>query len=125
MKPEQWLALNKKELDIALAKVLTPGPWKHLWGEGVIFCQKCNQRYAMNMSEHCPVPDPIDSSDWNVAMEIYRQYEYIVASRMLAEVYVSLTDFNDIMHDSLGLWEATKAQPHHYLIAAALATEAE
>lgn len=90
--PEQWLALPKAELDVALAEALREKPWKHnlvLHGSYDLSrweCRKCKLSFEMDevksaeytgsddydwcegaTKKPCSVPDPIDSEDWNVA----------------------------------------------------------
>ncbi len=69
--PEEWLALDDDELGLELAKVFTPGPWKHRWHRkprGFRKCTKCEMRHRDWKDELCPVLDPI-TIDWNTAME--------------------------------------------------------
>jgi len=76
------LALSKAELDLELAKVL--GPWKHgklipetgirrheqFTGlQSLDVCEKCEKDWEWCEVHPCPIPNPIDSDDWNVAME--------------------------------------------------------
>lgn len=76
MKPEQWLQLGD-ELGVELAKVLTPGPWRHrdratMDPHFVCECCKCGRKGKTSgqllFKADCPVPDPI-KLDWNTAME--------------------------------------------------------
>jgi len=80
---EQWLALGD-DLPVELAKVFTPGPWKHgkmvkesggLRHESFTglcsldVCPKCDKDWEWCEVHPCSVPDPIDIKDWNTAME--------------------------------------------------------
>ena len=98
MTVNEWLALPDDKLGVALAKVLTPGPWKHdlvLHGSYSFThweCRKCKQSFKTGQvksanytgstgydwcegatKDPCPVPVPIDINDWNVAMGEYRK----------------------------------------------------
>ena len=114
---KEWLAVPEDELGVELAKVLTPGPWKHKWvsGEqGKQVCKKCHTRYSLQaVKDSCPVPDPI-KVDWNVAMEWFRE------SKPLKSILRSLCGPSWASATS---WMLVEAQPHHYLIAAAMAAE--
>ena len=60
---KKWLGYGE-ELALELAKVLTPGPWKHdMDSRRAGVCHKCKRL----PDGYCPVPDPIDIKDWNVA----------------------------------------------------------
>ncbi len=122
--PEQWLGLGD-EFGVELAKVLTPGPYSHAIGHyGEWICVKCRTTFPSdeNIPRTCPVPDPI-TIDWNMAMKWRDKTGYLDFEYWLNEVWKPLTDFDDCFYDSYDLWKDTKAQPKHYLIAAAMAAE--
>lgn len=140
--PEKWLALDDK-LGVELAKVLREKPWKHDLYEGElctdrnVVCSKCDGvpaeftgvyvngvpgRTIYESDELCPVPDPIDTEDWNVAMEWIREY----AGKGILLYMKKMFDWSGYeLEMTLHYWLISKAQPRHYLIAAAMAKESE
>lgn len=70
--PEQWLALPKVKLDVALGKLLNKKPWEHDWFDNlrVPKCSKCGcDADSKTRPTFCSVPDRIDSEDWGEAMK--------------------------------------------------------
>ena len=130
---EQLLAMPKGKLGVELAKVLTPGPWKHKWdtcGQNALNkCQKCGKPWASSSNAikrnfSCPVPDPLDTEDWNVAMKwrdwITREIVNSVADEMFSEI--SKVENRCFVYGAEPTkWWLWNAQPKHYLIAAYLA----
>ena len=147
MKTEQWLALSKDELDIVLAEVLIKNPQhalvpcdkpkiknvdnytikSHSNGK-YVWCHQCRGYWLRGKEKYgdCPVPDPIDSSDWNVAKRLQKTIPYQVRNIKKWEKAM-----NDIWHCeeepyyTLIHWLDWSAEPRHYLIAAAMAKDAE
>ena len=130
MTVQEWLQLPKPELDIELAKVLTPGPRKHNLSH-LPHCIKCKHDIVgFEADTPCPIPDPIDSDDWNVAM---KWRDKVVgkpidenARRIRNDYFYTLTD---VVRTGQAIPPSTAdlicyAQSKHYLIAAALAKEA-
>ncbi len=69
-------------MDIAkeAAKLFSPPPWKHkqyqCWNDPPVWrCRKCllEETGHQKMATPCPIPDPIDITDWNVAMRLIRE----------------------------------------------------
>lgn len=130
---QEWLKLyaeNKAEFKVEIAKVVTPGPWKHDVADGCedFYCHKCGKRHKhygplAYDGESCPIPDPIDSGDWNVAMEVFRANADL---QPLEDIYRA-TLLPGFVFEPCGFtsWLVHYAQPHHYLIAAAKAKEGE
>ncbi len=120
------LALPEKERDEEIRNLIVPKPWKHdlVWHEpkpGMAHyrCSRCDVRAdSKEFHDPCPIPDPIPL-DWNLAMKKRDEYcntplheiEFLAA---LEVVYIEAPDFTGFKR-----WIATKAQPHHYLLAAA------
>ncbi len=131
----EWLKLPKAELDIELAKVLTP---EHDW-HGNHYGTVCHKCYDYKGDETtppaCSVPNPIDSDDWNVAMEWFRKFGRTRENQdTIAEIHRDIYDRvhipNPVHISKIGLSEGSMswwwkyiAQPKHYLIAAAVSKE--
>lgn len=123
-----WLA--EKNLGVELAKVLTPGPWKHINGGhgGAIRCSKCfaecdESNHDCSYHFHpCLVPDAIDIKDWNMAMETYRRLGPQQVDEYLYEIWQELIqNAASVNYMSYEMWKDEESQPKHYLIAAACA----
>ncbi len=127
---ETLLALGD-ELGLEAAKVLVPEPWKHKRRdeEGIkfCFCKKCG-RDMVRMQEvdlSCPVPDRIDTTDWNVAMKLR---DKIIKSKGywgFMDPFLEVEEAFDksrgaIKEDTVGLLDGY-SHPRHYIIAAMLA----
>ncbi len=100
---EEWLELPDAQLAVEAAKVLTPGPWRHeprqVWGDPPTWqCAKCGKEEQGRQGEiagDCPIPDPLNIDDWNVAMDALlatgwiddcaRPRDYIIAAAFVAE----------------------------------------
>jgi hypothetical protein len=56
-------------MDIAkeAARLFSPKPWKHKVPYDI--CVKC---WSQSIKEPCPIPDPIDITDWNIAIQVLR-----------------------------------------------------
>lgn len=121
MTVEQWLAISEQVLPGKLAQALTPEkPGEHDWEycddkEWAWTCLRCGAIFKdeCDVDNDCPVPDPI-KIDWNTAME-YRQGLY---TAVINEIWQQ-----EDMNFGMWKWWAIFAQPRHYLIAAAMATE--
>ncbi len=145
----EWLKIPKDELGVKLAEVLKVS--KHNWLEPAVYhgpedplgfvkkCQKCGHVYTIaEASIPCPVPDPI-KLDWNTAMEWFRKTATDYQERLtgaVVEIFLyEIDDGNGNADRMVGLlkkkqleanaiaWFTFYAQPHHYLIAAAMAAE--
>lgn len=129
--------LSDEELGRVAAEVLVPKPWKHNVPSMCLSCEKCGERLA-KPGRHgfmwrekdegpCTIPDPIDVTDWNVAME-WRD-KALASDRTEDECYKFIGAMEaiwksgemELCYDQWLLWEA---QPRHYLIAAILAVGA-
>lgn len=119
---KQWLA--ERELGLEAAKVLVPGPWKHKWnGSGAICCDCLNcgvMQRSRTRKEDCPVPDPIDVNDWNVAKYWQGKITKDAFDSAIWEVYRA----SGWGSDNEGYyWMVNYAQPSDYLRAACMAQE--
>jgi hypothetical protein len=115
---KEWLALGD-ELGVELAKVLTPGPWKHDWGNKSR-CANCARYWPEDIDSPCPVPDPI-TIDWNTAMEWFRKTPLLCQAVAMKCIYYVVMEGDADELSEMYLWWLTFAQPKHYLIAAAMA----
>ncbi len=115
---KEWLALGDK-LGVELARVLTPGPWRHEWygsTDGVL-CRKCYDfRDEETTPDLCPVPDSIDINDWNTAIEWFRKTDGAIDCLFAIWQHI---DNNTEHLEMWGDWLCLNAQPKHLLIAAA------
>ena len=125
MTVEELLKLDKPALDAELGK-MRPGPWKH--GGYGLQCFKCG--CFAGPSTDCPVPTPIDSEDWNVAMVFIR--ETFVTDRQRSDYMIELVDMCDAApvdyldgEDDFMLWLLFITQPRKLWIAAYLAWQGE
>ncbi len=114
---EEWLAIPEDKLGVELAKLRTPGPWKHSTpNRSGGRCYKCgtitDDWDSAIEGSGCPVPDAININDWNVAMEWFRQHN---PSRTILRQVCGPHPIDCIT------WFLAIAQPKHYLIAAAMA----
>ncbi len=139
MTAEEWLQLDDKTLALELAKVLTPGPWKHKFDPstkpGICKCSRCAYKCGgpdrncqtfrgVTISEcnkhrkslNCSIPDPIDSSKWDVAMEWRDKLPHRPFRQGIIDVWAACTT----VCTPIDSWLMGDARPKHYLIAAAL-----
>ena len=125
---EQWLALGD-DLPVELARVFTPGPWKHDWDacghNAHNKCQKCGKAWASSNNAikrnfSCPIPGPIDIKDWKVAMEWRDKAVKDKDPTMFTGILLEC--FGGGIEGDIDACFAN-AQPKHYLIAAAMAAE--
>ena len=118
--PEQWLACGD-DLPLELAKVLAPKPWKHshVIDDDEKYCGKCGFSDSQQQP-YCSVPDPI-KIDWNTAME-WRDKVPLDSLPLFLEAMESLWRAEKIVV-CFEDWAVCRAQPKHYLIAAAMAGE--
>ena len=146
--PKQWLALD--ELGVAVAEVLTPGPWKHGYQNWTRHsehdlilhdrcCPKCGLCISVDVFRDrtspwmisvgptetpCPVPDAIDIKDLNVAMEWIRKSG---RTQGRLRTWHALCHVGKIVlrksRPIIWQWAIFHAEPKHYLIAAALAAK--
>jgi hypothetical protein len=133
---QEWLALSESEQAVELAEVLVEKPWKHSMSYVKYsgYCPKCRRKFTakekMTLKHYpCPVPDPIDIHDWNVAME-WR--DKIIVNIKTDDDRDKWDDMLHKVFDAAGgratgldkdIWFVDYAQPIHYLIAAAMAKE--
>ena len=136
----EWLGLGDT-LAVELAKVLTPGPWKHKgkwFGVGRHHdwrCKACGksikydsldkneqQKALIFFDEPCSVPDPI-VIDWNTARRFKGQITDKVFDLALSKVMNA--QLNNIGIGYYTQYAIHNAHPRHYLIAAALAEGAK
>ncbi len=128
------LALPEKERDDEIRKLIVPKPWKHRFqwpveivkpSEFPIWCYNCEGNIPYDVATFpCTAPNPI-ALDANRAMKMRDEYcntplheiEFLAA---LEVVYIEAPDFTGFKR-----WIATKAQPHHYILAAWKAGEGE
>ncbi len=127
---KQYLALGD-ELGVEAAKVLVKA--KHKWLEPAVYhghsdplgfvvkCQKCGHVKTLQEEvDGCPVPDPLDINDWNVAMEWFRKSGASETWDIMWPMF-KLSKYGTRV--SFAWWLMRKAQPKHYIIAACLAVE--
>ena len=130
------LSLPPDERDEEIRKLLNPEPREHVMRhrgyDGAYECKNCKRTWNGMLAfiddkcYTCPVPDPI-ALDWRLAMKMRDEFcntpmheiEFLIA---LESVYIEAPDFTGFKW-----WIATKAQPHHYILAALAhpTTEAE
>lgn len=121
------LAIPEDKLGAELAEVLTPGPWEHDWAVGgcFTFCKKCQCNMIDNPRHSpCPVPDPIDINNWNVAMEWRDWITCKITPSAADEIFSEISKIENkcfVYGAEPTKWWLWNAQPRHYLIAAALA----
>ena len=120
---EEWVALD--DLPVELAKVFTPGPWKHaalsrLNESGRAWCRKCERwiQFGCESPKPCFVPDPINIKDWTAAKYWQGKCDRDKWYAMMEELYYAIPE--DICRCPWE-WIIFDAQPKHYLIAAAMA----
>ncbi len=124
---EQWLALD--DLPTELAKVLTPGPWKHETQnrQGGI-CHKCWKRPGFNIprpgGKFCSVPDPI-TIDWNTAKYWQGKCDEDTFDAAMREIHAAVESYDPPRLTKHGFydWREHRATIEQRLIAAATAAE--
>lgn len=116
---DQWLAIPEDDLPTELGR-LTPGPWVHRWRYNR--CKKCNVTLKEGQFKCCSVPDPIDIKDWNVATKWARKH---FGEGLLLYMKQMWEWSGYELEMSFPHWLLAKAQPKHYLIAAAMARAKE
>jgi len=134
---EQWLAMSKAERDREAAKVLREKPWKHTEKQFAYpnrECVKCGKTATYHIDcepydrSGCPVPDRINTGDWREAMKRKNEIRgrprmgNVVFFEALREVKSAIDRVEVSQHDA-GYWATIYAQPHHYIIAAAMVAE--
>lgn len=75
MNTEQILQADHDELGKIAAELFTEKPWKHDIAANIsgpigtlYYCAKCND--CVDPRNPCPIPDPLDVTNWNVAMRL-------------------------------------------------------
>ncbi len=133
------LLLSEDELIRLVSELFVPKPWKHNWSNPHVQsdskCIKCNEEHFYFCQEagqtritetSCTIPDPIDVTDWNVAMEwrdkiVTQGTEFQVQyGRAMMNIYFIEIREKGGWENNIG-WQITRAQPRHYIIAAILA----
>lgn len=135
METKQWLLLDDDTLGTELAKALVDGPWEHdleegFWdGEGTMSrsyrCRKCKllvSDMVEGKNTECSVPNRIDITSWDTAME-YKGANTQIHKHLYTIYYDSNTGISNAT--KFARWLTNAAQPKHYLIAAAMAKEAQ
>lgn len=130
---EQWF--TTQDLPAELAKVLTPGPWKHKrktisHGQGLMNtyeCVKCGFAFAPGVDggsweegPDCSVPDPFDINDWSTAMEWFRKQDRSWSWDAMWKIF-KVSDYARAI--SMSAWLLHIAQPKDLLIATAMVVE--
>ena len=145
--PKEYLAMDDKTFAVEIARVLTPGPWKHInkkpisvqfqnppIREKIYYCSKCGeifQRDNRKMKIPCPIPDPI-TLDWNLAMKIFRDAEkqhsdinWKMEVCNAAKGYILAPHEAHAPTTMMWIWFCVEAQPRHYILAAAIVLEGD
>ncbi|KKL22213.1 hypothetical protein LCGC14_2437650, partial [marine sediment metagenome] len=116
----EWLALGD-ELGPELAKMFTPEPWEHSWASNPNHrrCSRCKGECNLIATpQFCSTPDPIDTKDWNVAMEWRDKVHAIRWDDAMYVIYRAASHASVWRYSD---WLRRHAQPKHFLIAAAMA----
>ena len=127
MTAQEWLALSESEQAVKLAEVLVEKPWKHEWhGDHYgTMCHKCyDYKGDETAPQSCPVSDPIRIHDWDVAMEwrvSVGEDSFYTNLKRVRSIAVGIGTMES--KESFLWWILFRAQPIHYLIAAAMAKE--
>lgn len=129
------LSLSPGKRDLEIRKLLNPGPWKHDWHwnlEGENVCRRClfpleaYEELARDKKYFQPcVPDQI-ALDWELAMkerDECQHMEFNIAMHKVLNRVVEIEKYPCGI--DYGVWVTTKAQPHHYLLAAIVAKESK
>jgi hypothetical protein len=127
---EQWLKLSDTELALEAAKVLRD-EHSHDWEYDVGApkkCRKCGRLWAEWYSSHldpCPIPDPIDINDWNVAMEAFHRLKPNIRKISAARNMHIAMNPNTMMTSAASgaAMFLMSADAKHYIIAAAYTAE--
>ena len=121
----EWLALGD-ELGPELAKMFTPEPWEHSWASNPNHrrCSRCKGECNLIATpQFCSTPDPIDTKDWNVAMEWRDKCQHMRFYQAMKEILSQIVKDHPseyVCGIDYGIWVTTKAQSKDYLRAAAL-----
>ncbi len=128
---KQWLEVYKAgDLPREAAKVPVERPWEHCLGGGKLgdTCTKCDRvvwpEKGQLENSKCPVPDPIDAEDWNVAMVWFRKMPKTKESvAVLRKLYRIRTGGRARLDYTVVRWLLELADAKDLVIAACMARE--
>lgn len=96
--------MTEREIRIEAAKILTPGPWKHIaatsvepgWGvKWWAYCRKCNG----SLDGACPRPDPLTESMPEIAERLLRKVMEQGDLTSMGGGYILLTNTIERLHE--------------------------
>lgn len=143
------LSLPPDKRDDEIRKLLVPKPWKHElslkvdhhkdsaeFSLGGHECMKCARVFPLcigddqpihpptfRYGDDCPIPDPIPL-DWNLAMKMRDKCQHMRFWQAMGEVFSYVVAYDKYSCGlNIDMWITTKAQPHHYILAALKAKE--
>lgn len=143
MKTDIVQILSSPDRDDKIRRLLDKGPWKHDWHKeygrlhGEEACKKCKfprkayKELVRDMKHYqpCKFPDPI-ALDANLAFKMREELDkFQFAAALGAVASVEFKNWTNTDKYGKGTWLigwlSSEAQPHHYILAAWMAGEAE